>query len=944
MKRTISLFLVIAFISVQQYPLYAYSAIPQFLCEYATQLYQQGRYDEALYEFNKVLLIQEDYAPALQYIDLIERIKKGEALSPEKAKAAAVKKTQMPKPPLKAVSSPASLITTKEQKKKEALIKKELAQFEKTTGPSLPSAPKAAQITPKEVEKKELLGPTLLTLDEYLKGALRSLEVPQGRGVILSGRNIQRFLVTEPEVIAVEQRSADELLISGKGVGVSELHIWDDRGRSTLEILGVLPPPERETYEEVKLREIEKAGNFKLSYALDWSSFESGRRVETFNRISHSLSHSFGIRGDTPYGALDTYTTLRRFKTSSEFTYYTAGLTNGQIGPLKGFDVRVFDFYPGISTNLATANVSLRGIRFKTSMFDNKLDCIVYHGRESGGQNISPDIFRKNDLFLEGINLNFSPTKKQNYKLNVAHGWGRDRQANLNSLAYDLTSTWRLNDRWGFGYEIAHNTERFAHILKMTYDQANLVASATFRDIDKNFTNVRGNVGQQGEKGGLFDLSYSPTERLGIRGSLDVYRDTLNPALDNDTRLNEDFRWSANYQINPLTYATLSYNLQNQLGRITQFRYQNAGIGITHKFRLLRDINTYLNYYHQENKNFSSPLSDYINDKLTAGLRFSLIKDVYYFFNKEWNWFEQRSFGSRTMPRAYETGIEWYGRFGDTSPFSGNFRFSYRDEEDTISNIGFFSGEDYIENNMELTYRPAADKEIFGSSRFRNIWADNPKVRKRMEVTFIAGMRYYWDTGIKWESIGAIEGYVFNDVNQNGLKESNEEGLSGIRLWYGKAKSTETNSAGYYRFNRVKARQAAVSIDTKTIPAGYLLLSPVTQEVKLSHGQVVKVHFGATNRSEITGIVFEDVDDDGEFGPADKPIKDAVLVLGDGTKATTQATGRYSFSVEVGKHMVTLDLESLNVKYVPAVPIYKDFQVTEGLSFKHNIPLKKTGK
>ena len=941
-KKILCLFLLIAFFNAQNYPLYAYSAIPQFLCEYAIQLYQQGKYDDALHEFNKALLIEEDYAPALKYIELIERIKKGGALQIDKSKIPSMKKP-LPAETLKTPSplTPLPQVTIKKEgKKKEALIEKELAQFEKSI---VPSVPKASEIKLKDVAKKEAAKPSLLTLDAYLSSAAHPLEIPEGKSMILTGRNIQRFLVTEPEVISVDQKSPDELLVTGKRVGVSELHVWDDRGRSTVELLGVLPEVEGETYEEAKLREIEQAGNFKVSYAVDWSSLEAGRRVETFKRTSYSLSHVFGLRGDTPYGAFDSYTVLRRFKTSSEFTYYTVGLTNGQIGFLKGFDVRGFDFYPGVSS-LAASNVSLRGILFKTSMFNKKLDYSVYQGRENGGTNISPDLFRKNDIFLEGVNLSFSPTKKQNYKLSIAHGWGHDRQADLNPYAYDLTSTWRLNDIWGLGYEIANNTERFAHILKATYNQSNLVASAQFRDIDKNFTNVRGNVGQQGEQGGLFDVSYSPTEKLGMTTSLDVYRDTINPALDNDTRLNEDLRWGTNYQINPLTYATLSYNLQNQLGRVSQFRYQNAGIGITHKFRLLRDINTYANYYHQENKNFSSPLSDYINEKFTAGLRFSLIKDLYYFFNKDLNWFEQRSYGTRTMPHAYETGVEWYGKFGDTSPFYGNFRFSYRDEEDTVSNLSFFSGEDYIENYLELAYRPAGDKEIFGSGRFRNIWADNPNVTKRMEATFNAGMRYYWDTGIKWEAIGTIEGYVFNDLNQDGLKESGEQGLSGIKLWCAKAKSSETDSLGHYKFTRVKAKKAMVSIDTKTIPSGYLLLTPVTQEVKMSQGQVVKIHFGLTNRSEISGAVFEDVDNNGEFGIVDKGIKGVVLSLEDGTKATTDATGRYSFSVEVGGHTVTLELESLSAEYLPAVAIYKDFQVTEGLSYKHNIPLKKTGK
>ena len=90
--------------------------------------------------------------------------------------------------------------------------------------------------------------------------------------------------------------------------------------------------------------------------------------------------------------------------------------------------------------------------------------------------------------------------------------------------------------------------------------------------------------------------------------------------------------------------------------------------------------------------------------------------------------------------------------------------------------------------------------------------------------------------------------------------------------------------------------------------------------------------------------MFEDVDKNGNYDRADKGIRGVVVTLDDATKATTDNSGKYFFSVEVGMHTVTLELESLPTEYLPAVSIYKDFQITEGLSYKHNIPLKKTGK
>jgi len=919
-KKIINIGLIFIFIFVYLINPYLFaSEIPGFLCEIGLKFYQQGRYEEALTEFKKALLVQPNYEPALKYIQLIEQTK--------------IKK-----------DTAASQITHSLDKSfipygRTGLIKETLDYIERER-----ISGGAALIIEEKGKKEESPSPVGLTirLDESLNQLKQPFEIKQGESVIIIGKNIQRFLATHPDILTIDKKSNDELLVSGKEIGYTYLHIWDDNGRWTTEWLGVFPLPKGPTYEELIRKEEEKRNNFKLRYSLDWYTYEVGRKVDELERNYYSWSHNLSLNGPTPYGNLDSSLYIRRAKLTTDLTYFTLGLTDGQFGAFKNFSLRGFDFSPAFN-NFSFPGATLRGVMLNADAFGDKLDYTVFWGREGGGRygNLSPGLNKIKNSFLEGMNLNYSPSQKQNYRFSLLHGHGRDRLDYLNRYGYDFSSNWNF-ERWGLGYEIAQDSENFASLYTWRFHKSNLNLNLELRDISKKFLSITGNGWRQGEQGALFNLNYTPTDKLNMNGNLNIYRDRLYPAEDNDNRLNEDFDWTFNYQASPSTFLSLRYSLQNELGRAYQYRYQNVGLNLSHTFRFIRDIHTYFNYYHQENKNFVSSSSDYINDRLYSGIRFNLFGGWYYYLNKEINFLESRYYGIKGTPHALETGLDWAQQIG-TTPFYGNLRFSFRDEEKTEMPISFLGGEDYIEGYSELSYRPSGkDLEIYGSTRFRNIWADNPNVSKYMEFAFNAGMRYLWDTGLRWEAVGDVEGYVFKDLNSDGLRQRNEPPVAGIKIWLGKNKSQTTDIFGYYKFKGVKGHKVYLTLDTNTLPLGFVLTVPVNQEIVISHHRSVKVDFGIISRTEISGFVFEDVDRDGEYGPNDKVASRAVIILDDGKRALTDETGKYVFTnVCAGEHTITLDINSLPVYYLPTVAISQKITITEGTTSHYNIPLKK---
>lgn len=901
MKKLISLGLMILLLSARISPAAAYVMAQEYLCEIGVKFYQQGRYEEAMREFKKALLVDPAYTPALNYIKILEQ------------------KGKLPAEPL---------IAPKYTPKEQPQIFPE-TEFRPAQAIMPPAAPPSYKI---------------LYLDETLKEIIPPINIAQGKSIIISGENIQRFLLTQPEILDIQRRGTDELLVTGKEIGHTYLHVWDDNGRWTTEWLGVFPEPEGPTYEELIRREEEKARNFKFRYTLSWSSFETGRRMDELNRSTYSWAHGLTLNGPTPYGDFDWAINMRKLRASTDLSYLTVGLTKGKFGMFKDFTLRAFDFYPYFS-NLAFPSATLRGAMFITPMFGNKLEYTAFWGREGGGRygNLSPGLTKTKHSFLEGFNLNYSPDKKQNYKFTVAHGWGRDRQSNLNAYSYDLSHS-RNFDKWGWNYEVAQDSETFAHLFNAHYNRKGFSLISEFRNIDKQYLSITGTGWRQGEFGGLVKLNYAPSEKFTTATSLNVYQTRLFPAPDNDDRWNEDASWDANYKINDATTLNTSYALQNDLGSISESRYQNAGLGVSRKFKFIRDISSFVNYYHQENKSFSSSASNYINNRLYSGMRFSLIGQLYYYLNYELNYLEARTTAIRSRPLALETGIDFSEQIGKT-PFYETFRFTFRDEENTDSELSFLSGEDYIEGYTELSFRPNADVELYGSTRVRNVWQENPAVSKRIEASFNAGMRYLWDTGVHWESVGNVEGYVFNDLNSDGLRQKDEPPVKGIKIWLGKDKAQVTDVLGDYKFKGIKAAKAYITLDTTTLPAGYILTVPVTQEAAIRHNQSVRVDFGIISHSEISGFIFVDTDNDGQFSKDDIAISGIIVTLEDGRKTATDSRGRYAFTnLPTGDHTITVDLNSIPVKYLPQAPLTKKATLFEGVTYLYNVPLKEVKK
>jgi hypothetical protein len=277
------------------------------------------------------------------------------------------------------------------------------------------------------------------------------------------------------------------------------------------------------------------------------------------------------------------------------------------------------------------------------------------------------------------------------------------------------------------------------------------------------------------------------------------------------------------------------------------------------------------------------------------------------------------------------------------SPFYGRFRVAYRDEEETESVISYLSGEDRLEFQAELDYRPNPFFTSYVGARVTNVWAEKESVLKHIDAEVRCGLRTTWDTGLRWNTKGHVQGFVFDDLNGDGIKNNEEQGVTGVDIIATTKKSDITNDEGYYLIKSIVGKKARVSMDLNTVPRGYTLTTPSYYDIDIIHGAYKRLDFGLTTRAEIVGVIFVDSDGNGQFDRGEVGLGGVVFILDDSQKIVTDMAGQYSFrNVSPGEHTISVDLKTLPTEYVPKVSIKKKITLDKGATFFNNIPLKQS--
>jgi len=178
------------------------------------------------------------------------------------------------------------------------------------------------------------------------------------------------------------------------------------------------------------------------------------------------------------------------------------------------------------------------------------------------------------------------------------------------------------------------------------------------------------------------------------------------------------------------------------------------------------------------------------------------------------------------------------------------------------------------------------------------------------------------------DQLADIRGFVWNDLNENGLQNDGENGISGVSVTLTDANgtvigTTMTDANGEYAFSDVKSDNYELTFDASNDPIVGDNFETTLQDVGSDENLDSDISQTSNDVSfEFNAVVFNDADEDGLQGNNEGGIGGVTVTLfnADGTEiatTTSDANGNYAFdNIMEGDYYVIVDV-STNTTGVP---------------------------
>ncbi len=787
--------------------------------------------------------------------------------------------------------------------------------------------------------------PTLRkTLTELVRSGSFEIEQYQSLLVTTNG-GVSKFISTDEGIVTLETADSGLLRVLGTGIGKTFVHVWDASGRSTFEVRVRQPAIVITRAQIEQLEKFEKSRPFKIIYENDRNAFYSGDKFQEKRRTTLDFRQNFKVEGDTPYGALSMRAQSQKNRTKHIIDDIGARLEDGQIGPFKNFDLAVGDteVRPDF---IVFPQGRIRGADLVHRDPAKRVDWDAFYGREQSSivGVLTPGLVSKRtiDSFLSGDILDFKLNEDARMRTGVFTGHGRSRADSQNKFGAANELKLNLGPHTKIESETDFDDEHFAsrHALISQFD--NLRFKHEVRDISKKFFTMLGAPGQQGEIGYRADLSANPSDQVYFSGHFNLFRDRLIPNPEELDALNR--HTDLLLRLVPYDNGSLAFSYQDfdDTGRVGPTKQRTFGVQWNHKQDLWNHAYTFFSrYQNRESIQLTNSIFNYEQDQAILGLYTSIFWGINFSIQQEWNDLEERNALRHSYPRALVYSLDT-SRQIEATPFTVNLRLRIRDEEDTESPNSFMGGEDTTEVSGGLYYRPDGGREIFLTGSFTNFKPESLAVTApRIEAQFLTGMKYTFDTGIRWSAVGSFDGTVFKDVNGDGIYQSGEPGIPGMVVQATGGREAKTDEKGYYRLDSVVGKRVNLTLDSSHIPYGYSPTSPVQRGAEIIQNKTQQINFSLAPRSEITGILFNDLNGNGKYDLTDVGLKRVRVSLEGGVTVRSNDLGVYSFSnVVAGEHTVSLVLATLPPGYLPVEAPKKTITVFEGIRFELNFAVR----
>jgi len=262
-------------------------------------------------------------------------------------------------------------------------------------------------------------------------------------------------------------------------------------------------------------------------------------------------------------------------------------------------------------------------------------------------------------------------------------------------------------------------------------------------------------------------------------------------------------------------------------------------------------------------------------------------------------------------------------------PLSVNADIRYVNENSTYGKIHQpFFNEDRLEAHAGLTV-PVRDSAQFYVDSSIALTKSTIGAPDHAEFSLLSGMRMLLDTKLYIPRKGTVEGFMFSDLNLNGIHDAGEPGMAGYKISEEGGAGTQTNAQGYYRL-KIKEGHARISAASQ-IPDGFFYTTANWQELEILPKAKTKINFGVAAQFQVKGRAYVDVNHSGTYDAGDTAIPKIQLVLSSGQTTVTSPDGFYNIQrVPPGANKIRISFESIPVGYRTETAIEKKIEAAPG--------------
>ncbi len=765
--------------------------------------------------------------------------------------------------------------------------------------------------------------------------------VPYQHTVQLAVPDVSRVLSIDPSVIEATIIAPGVIQLRALAFGQTFVHIWTPTGRLTRAVQTTEPPvvqpaggpPARRTAADI-------ARDLTFEYE---SRYREQMRGPKLNELDQNTTtqflHLLSSQMDTPYGHASGRVAFQRINSLNELSTWNAALRDGDIGPLEHFDIEGGDVSAGYS-DFTLPQGTVRGVNFDyRDLAPYQLN--LFHGQRRLGfaSGLSPSGQLNNDVYFSGGQLRYD-AKPLEAKLMYAAASGEDRSDIQTSQAMAADAWYWLDEAWRLGGEAGRTQEdAYGYRLKSAYRQGAVSLDTVYRNISQNYENLLGRSAEQGERGFLVTASEVPWQRLRLRQRIDWYDDTLfrNPAEPERKNLEVDL--SGDMDLTSSTIWSSSFGRQQLLGRLFPTDTTTLRTGLRQRlasFPFFANGNLFGDYQYRKLRSVSSPESDFQSNQFIVGLGASLTDFLSWQVTQEWILLEETLSGAKSIPRETTAGIN-YSQQLPWFPLFLHSGLNFSTTSSAQSANSFLSNEDRWTWDGGARYTFSPDMEAFVETRLLRSRRSNSR---EVEFEVETGVRYLFDTKIRWEPSLSLSGIVFQDANGDGLQEAGENGIPHVSLQAGGVAPAVTDSNGRFYLGRVRGRMVEVAVDLSTLPEGYVATASARREISLLKPPPLPLLFGFVAQSELRVRVFVDAQGNGEYDATDVPLDRVHVSLEDGTVRSTDRSGWAFFrGIKPGAYRLSMQVNDLAAGYVPATEAILPVALSEGKAVLIDFPI-----